>query len=182
MGDMGGMGDMGDMSQPAPQPAPQPAFDYGSMMAQQPAPSFDMGGFGGGMDFGAMQQPAQQPAPAFDMGSFGGGGMDFGGMDFGSMGGFAAGGPIQYAAGGKFLRGPGDGMSDDIKANINGEQEARLADGEFVIPADVVSHIGNGSSEAGADRLYKMMANIRKARTGKTKQAPAIKADKYMPG
>jgi hypothetical protein len=158
------------------------------MMAQQPAPSFDMGSFGGGMDFGAMQQPAfdygammaQQPAPSFDMGSFGGG-MDFGGMDFGSMGGFAAGGPIQYAAGGKFLRGPGDGMSDDIKANINGEQEARLADGEFVIPADVVSHIGNGSSEAGADRLYKMMANIRKARTGKTRQAPQINPKKYLP-
>jgi len=191
---------------PQPQPAPQqPAFDYGSMMAQQPAPSFDMGnfgggmdfgamdqqpapsfdmgGFGGGMDFGAMQQPAQQPAPSFDMGSFGGGGggMDFSGMDFGSMGGFAAGGPIQYAAGGKFLRGPGDGMSDDIKANINGEQEARLADGEFVIPADVVSHIGNGSSEAGADRLYKMMANIRKARTGKTRQAPQINPKKYLP-
>jgi hypothetical protein len=167
-----------------PQMPQQPAFDYGSMMAQQPAPSFDMGGFGGGMDYGAMQQPAQQPAPSFDMGGFGGGGgggMDFGGMDFGSMGGFAAGGPIQYAAGGKFLRGPGDGMSDDIKANINGEQEARLADGEFVIPADVVSHIGNGSSEAGADRLYKMMANIRKARTGKTRQAPQINPKKYLP-
>jgi hypothetical protein len=146
-------------------------------MAQQPAPSFDMGNFGGGMDFGAMDQ---QPAPSFDMGGFGGG-MDFSGMDFGSMGGFAAGGPIQYAAGGKFLRGPGDGMSDDIKANINGEQEARLADGEFVIPADVVSHIGNGSSEAGADRLYKMMANIRKARTGKTRQAPQINPKKYLP-
>jgi hypothetical protein len=116
---------------------------------------------GGGMDFG--------------------GGMDYSGMDFGSVGGFAGGGPIQYAAGGKFLRGPGDGMSDDIKANINGEQEARLADGEFVIPADVVSHIGNGSSEAGADRLYKMMADIRKARTGKTRQAPEINAKKYLP-
>jgi len=98
-----------------------------------------------------------------------------GGMDF------AAGGPIGYAAAGKFLRGPGDGMSDDIKANINGQQEARLADGEFVIPADVVSHIGNGSSEAGANRLHEMMASIRKARTGRTRQAPEIDADKYLP-
>ena len=181
---LGALSGMPSQMAQAPEMPQQPAFDYGSMMAQQPAPSFDMGGFGGGMDYGAMQQPAQQPAPSFDMGGFGGGGgggMDFGGMDFGSMGGFAAGGPIQYAAGGKFLRGPGDGMSDDIKANINGEQEARLADGEFVIPADVVSHIGNGSSEAGADRLYKMMANIRKARTGKTRQAPQINPKKYLP-
>jgi len=188
----GGLGFSG-MQQPAPQPAPDMGgfggfgggmdfsglggFDAGAM-APQPAP--DMGGFGG---FGGMPQ---QPAPSFDMGGMGGGmdfggGMDYSGMDFGSVGGFAGGGPIQYAAGGKFLRGPGDGMSDDIKANINGEQEARLADGEFVIPADVVSHIGNGSSEAGADRLYKMMADIRKARTGKTRQAPEINAKKYLP-
>ena len=95
---------------------------------------------------------------------------------------FAAGGPTQYAAGGKYLRGPGDGMSDDIKANIEGKQEARLADGEFVIPADVVSHLGNGSSEAGSRRLYKMMADIRKARTGTHKQAPAVKTERFMPG
>ena len=94
---------------------------------------------------------------------------------------FAAGGPTQYAAGGKFLRGPGDGMSDDIQANIDGKQEARLADGEFVVPADVVSHLGNGSSEAGSRRLYKMMADIRKARTGTHKQAPAVKGEKYLP-
>ena len=94
---------------------------------------------------------------------------------------FAAGGPTQYAAGGKFLRGPGDGMSDDIQANIEGKQEARLADGEFVVPADVVSHLGNGSSEAGSRRLYKMMADIRKARTGTHKQAPAVKGEKYLP-
>jgi hypothetical protein len=165
--------------QPTPQPAPQPAFDYGAMMAQQPAPSFDMGGFGGGMDFGAM---AQQPAPSFDMGNFGGGaGMDFSGMNLGDMGAFAGGGSVEYAAAGKLLRGPGDGMSDSIKANISGRQEARLADGEFVIPADVVSHLGNGSTEAGSRKLYKMMADVRRARTGKRKQAPAIKAGKYIP-
>lgn len=87
----------------------------------------------------------------------------------------------QYAVGGKLLNGAGDGMSDDIKANINGTQEARLADGEFVIPADVVSHLGNGSTDAGAKQLYAMMDRIRKARTGRNKQAPEVKARKYMP-
>ena len=96
--------------------------------------------------------------------------------------GFAGGGsPTEYMAGGKFLTGDGDGMSDDIKANINGEQEARLADGEFVIPADVVSHIGNGSSNAGAKKLYAMMDRIREARTGREKQAPAVKSERFLP-
>ena len=72
-------------------------------------------------------------------------------------------------------------MSDSIRARIGGVQEARLADGEFVIPADVVSHLGNGSSNAGAKRLYAMMDRIRAARTGKTKQAPQVKTEKYMP-
>ena len=90
-------------------------------------------------------------------------------------------GAPQYAAGGKLLKGPGDGMSDDIPANIEGEQEARLADGEFVIPADVVSHLGNGSTEAGAKKLYAMMDKIRAVRTGRTKQAPEINPDKYLP-
>ena len=90
-------------------------------------------------------------------------------------------GSLEYAAGGKLLRGPGDGMSDSIKANIGGRQEARLADGEFVVPADVVSHLGNGSTEAGSRKLYKMMDNIRRARTGRKQQAPAVKADKYLP-
>jgi hypothetical protein len=93
----------------------------------------------------------------------------------------AHGGMTQYAAAGKLLHGAGDGMSDDIPANINGSQEARLADGEFVVPADVVSHIGNGSTNAGAKKLYKMMADIRRARTGRTKQAPAVRPEKYMP-
>jgi hypothetical protein len=86
-----------------------------------------------------------------------------------------------YSDGGRMLKGPGDGMSDSIPANIGGKQPARLADGEFVVPADVVSHLGNGSTDAGAKRLYGMMDKVRKARTGKKKQAPAVKADKYMP-
>jgi len=88
-----------------------------------------------------------------------------------------------YAAGGnpRLLKGPGDGMSDNIPATINGRQPARLADGEFVIPADVVSHLGNGSTEAGAKQLHAMMNNIRKARTGNPKQGKQINAGKYMP-
>lgn len=89
----------------------------------------------------------------------------------------------EYAAGGKLLRGPGDGMSDDIPAVIKGArpQRAALADGEFVIPADVVSHLGNGSTDAGAKRLYSMMNKVRKARTGNPKQGKQINAERYMP-
>lgn len=88
-----------------------------------------------------------------------------------------------YAAGGnpRLLRGPGDGMSDNIPATIGGKQPARLADGEFVVPADVVSHLGNGSTEAGAKKLHGMMDKVRMDRTGKKKQAPAVKAGKYIP-
>jgi hypothetical protein len=88
-----------------------------------------------------------------------------------------------YAAGGqpRFLSGGGDGMSDSIKASINGTQEARLADGEFVIPADVVSHLGNGSSKAGAKRLYSMMDKVRTARTGTKRQGKQINPKQFMP-
>jgi hypothetical protein len=86
----------------------------------------------------------------------------------------------QYARGG-YLDGQGDGMSDSIPATIEGKQPARLADGEFVIPADVVSHIGNGSTKAGSKRLYSMLDRVRKARTGHTKQGKKIKPEKYMP-
>jgi hypothetical protein len=86
-----------------------------------------------------------------------------------------------YSDGGRMLKGPGDGMSDNIPASIAGKQPARLANEEFVVPADVVSHLGNGSSEAGAKQLYKMMDRVRQARTGNKKQGKQIKADKYMP-
>jgi hypothetical protein len=89
-------------------------------------------------------------------------------------------GMYQYAAG-STIRGPGDGMSDEVKANIDGVQEARLSDGEFVIPADVVSGLGNGSTEAGSKQLKEMMARVRKSRTGKTRQAPQIKVRGLMP-
>lgn len=95
---------------------------------------------------------------------------------------FAAGGHLgSYSDGGRMLKGPGDGMSDSIPAKIGAKQPARLADGEFVVPADVVSHLGNGSSDAGAKQLYKMMDRIRAARTGKKKQAPQVNPSKAMP-
>lgn len=100
---------------------------------------------------------------------------------------YAAGGGIQshlggYAAGGnpRLLKGPGDGMSDNIPATIGNKQPARLADGEFVVPADVVSHLGNGSTDAGAKKLYAMMDKVRAARTGNKKQGKQIKAEKFL--
>ena len=95
---------------------------------------------------------------------------------------FAMGGSIGgYSDGGRMLKGPGDGMSDSIPAMIGKRQPARLADGEFVVPADVVSHLGNGSTDAGAKHLYSMMDKVRKARTGTKKQGKQIKPQKYMP-
>jgi hypothetical protein len=97
---------------------------------------------------------------------------------------FAAGGISTlggYSDGGRLLKGPGDGMSDNIPAQIGAKQPARLADGEFVVPADVVSHLGNGSTDAGAKQLYKMMDRIRAQRTGKKKQAPQVNPSKAMP-
>ena len=86
-----------------------------------------------------------------------------------------------YSDGGRLLKGPGDGMSDDIPAKIGKRQPARLADGEFVVPADVVSGIGNGSTDAGAKKLYAMMSKVRQARTGTKKQGKEINPNKYMP-
>ena len=85
-----------------------------------------------------------------------------------------------FSDGGQLLKGPGDGMSDDIPAQIGKHQPARLADGEFVIPADVVSHLGNGSTDAGAKHLYSMMNKVRKARTGNPKQGKQINPNKYL--
>jgi hypothetical protein len=85
-----------------------------------------------------------------------------------------------YARGGRMLKGPGDGMSDSIPASIAGKRPARLATEEFVVPADVVSHLGNGSSDAGAKQLYAMMDRVRKARTGRKSQGREISPQKYM--
>jgi hypothetical protein len=123
--------------------------------------------------------PYAAALPYERMNRFAGGGAIGDDFNFG----FAHGGMPEYKAGGKLLEGPGDGMSDDIPAVIRGKgvQRAALADGEFVVPADVVSHLGNGSTKAGAKKLYDMMARIREARTGKTRQAPEVKTERYMP-
>jgi hypothetical protein len=121
------------------------------------------------------------------------GGSDYGG-GFGE-GQYAQGGMTHYATGGisnlgsysdggQLLRGPGDGVSDNIPARIGAKQEARLADGEFVVPARIVSELGNGSTEAGARQLYAMMDRIqanRKKTVGKSKVAVNSRADKYLP-
>jgi len=88
---------------------------------------------------------------------------------------------LSRMAKGGYLNGAGDGMSDSIPATIEGKQPARLADGEFVVPADVVSHLGNGSSKAGSKRLYAMLDKVRHARTGNKKQGKQINPNKYMP-
>lgn len=89
-------------------------------------------------------------------------------------------GGITALAKGRYLSGATDGMADKIPARIDGAQEARLSHGEFVIPADVVGHLGNGNSEAGAKRLYAMMDRIRNARTGSTKQGKQINPNKFL--
>jgi hypothetical protein len=92
----------------------------------------------------------------------------------------AAGG-IASAHKGYYLGGKTDGMADKVPATIDGTQEARLSDGEFVIPADVVSHLGNGNSDAGAEQLHGMMNGVRKARTGNPEQGKQIDPNKFMP-
>jgi hypothetical protein len=91
-----------------------------------------------------------------------------------------ASGGLASMAKGRYLGGTTDGMADKIPARIGDTQEARLSHGEFVIPADVVSHLGNGNSEAGAQRLYAMMDKIRTARTGTKKQGKQIDPDKFL--
>ena len=83
---------------------------------------------------------------------------------------------------GRYLQGKTDGMADEIPSSIDGKQDAALSHGEFVIPADVVSHLGNGNSDAGAEKLYEMMSRIRKARTGTTKQGKEINPDDFTMG
>jgi len=110
-------------------------------------------------------------------------------MALGGIGALAAGGQAGYnlggySDGGRLLRGPGDGVSDSIPATIGDKQPARLADGEFVVPARIVSELGNGSTEAGARKLYAMMDRVQRARgktTGKGKVASDTGADKYLP-
>jgi hypothetical protein len=101
---------------------------------------------------------------------------------YANLGGMAAGGVAGLARGGRYLHGKTDGMADKLNTTIDEKQAAKLSHGEFVIPADVVSHLGNGNSTAGADVLYRMMDRVRKARTGNPKQGKQINPEKFMPG
>lgn len=92
-----------------------------------------------------------------------------------------AGGGIADAKQGRYLRGETDGMEDQIPTSIDGSDPAALSHGEFVIPADIVSHLGNGNSDAGAKTLQEMMARIRKERTGNDKQGKQIDANQFLP-
>ena len=94
----------------------------------------------------------------------------------------AAGGLASLGGKGYYLGGPTDGMADKVPARIDGRQEARLSDGEFVVPADVVSHLGNGNSNAGAQQLYAMMDKVRQERTGRKEQGKQINPKRFMPG
>ena len=115
--------------------------------------------------------------PIGNVGSANGGLMQsYAGGGLGSLGG--------YSDGGQLLKGPGDGVSDSIPASIGNRQPARLANNEFVIPARIVSELGNGSTDAGARKLYAMMDRVQKARgntVGKGKVAVDSKADKFLP-
>jgi len=134
------------------------------------------GMFGGGQLQQPAQQPAQQDLPV--------------GYNEAPSRQYADGGSVEshlggYSDGGRLLRGPGDGVSDSIPASIGKRrQPARLADGEFVVPARIVSELGNGSTEAGARKLYAMMDRVQKARgktVGKGKVAANSRADKHLP-
>jgi hypothetical protein len=166
---------------------------------------FDAGSFGYGSDAG--WGAGDQGGWGGDAGGYGGdaggdaggGGGDGGGGGGGGDGGgggeangglmhaYAAGGGYNlgdYSDGGRLLRGPGDGVSDSIPATIGKKQPARLADGEFVVPARIVSELGNGSTEAGARKLYAMMNRIQSARgktVGKGKVAKNSRAERHLP-
>jgi len=115
--------------------------------------------------------PTTVPATPVETIQAAGGGMMHGGIT--SLGG--------YSDGGQLLRGPGDGVSDDIPATIGNKQPARLADGEFVVPARIVSELGNGSTDAGARKLYAMMDRIKATRSKAKNIAANTKADKHLP-
>tara|TARA_R110000868_G_scaffold56989_3_gene176437 strand:+ start:9185 stop:11029 length:1845 start_codon:yes stop_codon:yes gene_type:complete len=149
----------------------------GRQEAQMNAGS-DFGGGGGGGGVSA----SEAAGPSGEGTESGGDGWARGGLAALAQGGISNLG--DYSDGGRLLRGPGDGISDSIPAMIGKKQPARLADGEFVVPARIVSELGNGSTEAGARKLYAMMDRIQKARgktVGKGKVAANSRSAKYLP-
>ena len=152
-------------------------YDYTQDMSDTDYGGFDYDGF----DFGSNDLDLSE----FDLGNGDYSDFDFGGgddfsFDLGDYD-FARGGRINMAKG-RYLQGNTDGMADKIPAQIGRKQPAALSHGEFVVPADVVSHLGNGNSDAGAKKLYQMMDRIRVARTGNKQQGKQINPDKFMPG
>lgn len=145
----------------------------GILAAYQPRPAASPNPYAGKMNLAfnrpATQAPAQPmalPQIPTQLNAQGGIGMAQGGI----------------ADAGRYLQGQTDGMADKIPSSIDGEQPAALSHGEFVIPADVVSHLGNGNSDAGAQKLYEMMDRIRQARTGTTEQGKEINPDEFTMG
>ena len=175
---MKGQGYLGsyDMAQPAAQPAAQPmsqpmAQPQQTGIAQLAAPQPLK------MEPPQIPQPTPEP-PRFPMPDFQLGQEEQVEAAQGGLMGLARGGALPP----RYLRGQTDGMADKIPSNIDGVQPAKLSHGEFVIPADVVSHLGNGNSDAGAKVLYKMMDRVRQARTGNKKQGRQINPEKFTPG
>lgn len=144
----------------------------GILAAYQPRPEVAPNPYAGKMNLAysrpteAPVQPAALPQIPTQLNAQGGIGMAQGGI----------------ADAGRYLQGKTDGMADEIPSSIDGEQPAALSHGEFVIPADVVSHLGNGNSDAGAQKLYEMMNRIRQARTGSTEQGKEINPDEFTMG
>lgn len=186
----------------------QAADAYQALQAKQAAdraanpPQPGIGGYVFDQATGKFSKPEVAPAEPANVGQQGMSDWDlvqrYGYNPYAQSGGAAAGGLLSsyaaggtpeshlggYSDGGRLLKGPGDGVSDDIPAMIGSKQPARLADGEFVVPARIVSEIGNGSTEAGARRLYQMMDKIQNARkksVGKDKVAVDSKAYKHLP-
>jgi hypothetical protein len=167
-------------------------FDPQGPQFQQPEPDQNSGMMGG--MFGSLLNRNQSQSPRYANNSVGGYDYNQGTGQFTQLPAMANGGGIStlggksdlggYSDGGQLLRGPGDGVSDSIPAVIGETQPARLADSEFVIPARIVSELGNGSSEAGSRQLYAMMDRIQKARKksiGKGKVAVDTKARNHLP-
>ena len=164
----------------AANPAPT-RNDLMAFLAQERAKQ--KGGSSGNLPEGAMGGPHPNPnMRAGGLARLAGGGPAGGGPSSAynrRYNGYAMGGMPQ--AQGYYLGGATDGMADNIPARIDNNQEARLSDGEFVVPADVVSHLGNGNSSAGAKNLYGMMDRVRTARTGNKEQGKQIDPNKFMP-
>jgi hypothetical protein len=165
-------GDIGNPGGPAAPAGPDPNASEGGVGGVGGPAGIGGGGADvgvGGVDAGIGGVGGVDPFAAGGLTAFASGGI-------GSLGG--------YSDGGRLLRGPGDGVSDSIPATVGNRQPARLADGEFVVPARIVSELGNGSTEAGARALYKMMDRIqanRRKTTGKNSVAVNSKSHKYLP-